>query len=315
MKRIYPMLFLIILIIPVFSSGCVSKSPEEAVESTVIGFLNAVNEGEINTAFDMYKGKDFLAPASISMIFDNKGIEEGSIKELNIASQEIRENLAIVKVDCSASTLDLMGKEKDITVIPLYFMLQDTDIGWIVTRVTFGYPLEFEDAELVEIEVEKTPVDLIADNAVVISVASFSMLGAGVYLNRKDKARQQEQKRAIDISDAMPLPKESLSQYVKLVPAQQSKVGDRTTVDVWVKNFGQQPYEKFAVKARFGNTVDVENINLFFDTIAPGETAKRTWVIRPKVSGWVSMEEPTVVFDYMGARYTGVLDPVWINVQ
>lgn len=311
----YLTLLLLILIIPVFSSGCISKSPDEAVPSAVIGFLNAVNEGEINTAFDMYRGKDFLAPASITMIFSNKGIEVGSIKETNIVSQEIRENLAIVKVDCSVSTLDLMGKEKDITVVPLYFRLQDTEIGWIITRVSFGYPLDFEGAELVEVEVEKTSVDLIADNAVLISIASVSMLGAGVYLNKKDKEKQKNQKRTIDTSDAVSLPKETMSQYVKLVPAQQSQVGNRTTVDVWVKNFAQQPYENFAVKAKFGNTVDVESINLFFDTIAPGETAKRTWVIKPKVSGWASVEEPTVVFDYMGARYMGVLDPVWIQVQ
>ncbi|MDW7733313.1 MAG: hypothetical protein SCH66_12915 [Methanolobus sp.] len=315
MKRMYLISLLIILIIPVFSSGCVSKSPDEAVQSSVIGFLNAVNEGEVNTAFNMYKGKDFLAPASIPMIFSNKGIEEGSIKEINIVSQEIRENLAIVKVDCSVYSLDLMGKEKDVAAVPLYFRLQDTGVGWIITRVSFGYPLDFEGAELVEVEVEKTPIDLIADNAVLISIGSFSMLGAGVYLSKKDKAKQKAQKKTIDTSDAVPLPKESLSQYVKLVPAQQSQVGNKTTVDVWVKNFAQQPYENFAIKAKFGNTVDVENINLFFDNIAPGEAAKRTWVIKPKVSGWVSVEEPTVVFDYMGTRYMGVLDPVWIQVQ
>ncbi|WP_406657710.1 hypothetical protein V7O62_03895 [Methanolobus sp. ZRKC2] len=292
-----------------------SQSPEEAVEYKVNEFLDAVNKDEVGIAYDMYRGKDFLAPASIGMIFSNKGIDPGSINEINIVSKEIVGNLAILKVDCGVSSLDLMGKEKDSSVIPIYFRLQDTEIGWIITRVSFHHPLEFEDAELVDIEVEKTSIDLIADNAVVISLASFSMLGAGLYLNRKDKSKKKDKKRTIDTSDAVLLPKESLSQYVKLVPAQQIQVGNKTTVDVWVKNFAQQPYENFAIKAKFGNTVDVESTNLFFDTIASGETAKKTWVVKPKVSGWASIEEPTVVFEYMGARYMGVLDPVWLQVQ
>jgi hypothetical protein len=172
-----------------------------------------------------------------------------------------------------------------------------------------------DNATLVDIEVEKGNIDLIADNAVLIGVASLIMLGSGLYLDKKEKATKKEKGRVIDISNATPLQKEVIAQYVKLVPAQQSKVGSKTTVDVWVKNFAQQPYKNLAMKAKFGNTVDVENPNLFFDTIAPGETAKKTWIIKPKVSGWVSIEEPTVVLEYASTKYIGVLDPVWVQVQ
>jgi hypothetical protein len=315
MKYGYYTIILLILVVLISTSGCASKSPEDASEASVIAFLNAVNEGDTGFAFGMYEGKDFLAPASIKMTFNNKGMDKNSIKEINVVSKELSETIAILKVECSVSSFDLVGRETDDSIIPIYFRAQDSDVGWIITRVSFDYPLTMDDATLVDIEVEKGNIDLIADNAVLIGVASLIMLGSGLYLDKKEKAKKKEKGRVIDLSNATPLQKEVISQYVKLVPAQQSKVGSKTTVDVWVKNFAQQPYKNFAMKAKFGNTVDVENPNLFFDTIAPGETAKKTWIIKPKVSGWVSIEEPTVVFEYASTKYIGVLDPVWVQVQ
>ena len=117
MKYGYYTILLVALAVLISTSGCASKSPEDASETSVIAFLNAVNEGETSTAFGMYEGIDFLAPASIKMIFDNKGIEKGGIKEINVISKEISEPFAIIKVECSVSTFDLTGKEKDDIVI------------------------------------------------------------------------------------------------------------------------------------------------------------------------------------------------------
>lgn len=298
----------------VFQSGCIGASPEESVESTVVDFLNAVNEDDPGTAFALYKGKDFLAPASITMIFKNKGIAAGGIKEINISSAEISGNLALVQTECLVASLDLSGKEKGTSTIPIYFRLQNSEVGWIITRVSFT-PLEMGEATELNIEVKRTVIDDIADNSGMIFVASVLMLGSGVYLNKKEKDKKKSSNRVIDTSNATELPKETLSQYIRLVPVHQVTAGSKTTVDVWVKNFAQQPYENFAIRAKFGSTVEVEMPSLFFGTIAPGETAKRTWVLKPKVAGWMGVEEPTVVFDYMGNRYTGTLDPVWVQVQ
>jgi hypothetical protein len=82
-----------------------------------------------------------------------------------------------------------------------------------------------------------------------------------------------------------------------------------------VKNFAQQPYENFAVTGTFPNTLEVKDANLFFGTIAPGESVKQTWVVKLKVEGWTSITEPTAVFEFDGVKYMGVLDPVWIQVQ
>ncbi|WP_407356211.1 hypothetical protein [Methanolobus sp. WCC5] len=313
-KLFYIICFLA-LTLAIFQSGCIGKSSEESVESTVLDFLNAVNEDDSGLAFSLYEGKDFLAPASISMIFKNKGIIPGSITDTSIISQEIVGNLAIVKVECSVATLDLSGNTRGNNVVPIYFRLQNSELGWIITRVSFNDVLTFENAELVNIEVESTSIDVIADNAPLISVLAFAMLGAGLYLDKKDKAKKKENNRIIDFSGAVPVQKEAIAQYVRFVPSQQISVGKATGVDVWVKNFTQQPYNNFAIKAKFANSLEVDKINLFFGDIAPGETAKKTWVMTPKLAGWASIEEPTVVFEYNGTRYTGVLDPVWLQVQ
>ncbi|MBP1910244.1 hypothetical protein [Methanolobus bombayensis] len=310
-KRMYGSIVVIfVILLSIYSSGCVSSDPEEEVPETVNTFMTAINDGDFNAAFNMYTGKDFLAVASIKMIFANKGIEPGTIEEVNIVSQEIAESIAVVEVDCTVS-----NSEGGTSNIPIYFSLQNSQLGWIITRVSFTVPLTLDNAEVVDVDVESTKIDVIANNAPLIFVFALVMLVLGLYLDRKDKAKKKENSRTIDVSGATPIQKESIAQYVKFVPSQQITVGKTATVDVWVKNFTQQPYNDFAIKAKFANSLEPEKINLFFDNIAPGETVKRTWVVKPKLSGWASIEEPTVVFNFGGNKYIGVLDPVWLQVQ
>ncbi|MBW6470765.1 MAG: hypothetical protein K0A90_06035, partial [Methanosarcinaceae archaeon] len=139
------------------------------------------------------------------------------------------------------------------------------------------------------------------------------MFGTGIYLDKKEKAGKTG--KSIDLTGAVTIQKESIAQYIKFVPSQQSSVGNKATIDVWVKNFTQQPYMNFAVKGTFQNTLEVKNVNLFFGTIVPGETVKQTWTVKLKVGGWISITEPTVVFEHGGTKYMGILDPVWIQVQ
>ncbi|MDG6243195.1 MAG: hypothetical protein QCH31_02210 [Methanolobus sp.] len=313
MSRKHPSVLIILIIaISMAGSGCVSHPPEETVNDVIIEFLTAINEDDFNSAFDMYKGRDFLAPASIRMSFNNKGIEPGNIDNIDVRSLEVSDNVAIATVDCSISSRNQPGM---INVIPIYFRVQDSEIGWIITRVSFNSPLTLEGADNLEIELASTPVDFIVDNASVISVFAFFMLGGGIYLDRKDKAKKKESKRTINVSGAVPVHKEIMVQYVRFVPPEYFQVGKAAKVDVWVKNFTQHPYNNFAIKAKFANSLEVRKINLFFGDIAPGETAKRTWIVIPKMKGWISIEEPTVVFEYMGTKYIGVLDPVWLQVQ
>lgn len=308
-------LILVIFVLSIYGSGCSSHDTSETVNTTVIEFLEAVNAGNNDLAFSMYEGKDFLVPASIEMLFKNKKFSPGSLKEVVITSEEHTELVAVVTAECTVARLDDNGNELERSLLPVHFKLQYTELGWIITRVTFSAPLELSADDLVVIEVQETPIDPITENSVPITVFAVLLFGSGIYLNRKEKQKQKKNSRTVDGSNATPMPKESLVQFVRIVPSQQVVAGKKATIDVWVKNFSQQPYENFAVKARFPNTVDTKDPCLFFDTIPAGQAAKQTWTFVPKMQGWLGLEEPTIVFEYLGTRYTGTLDTVWVPVQ
>jgi len=305
---------LFIVLTSIYGSGCIGTDPGEAVNATVVDFMNAIDEGEYATAFAMYEGIDFLVPASVKMAFSNNGFVKNSLNEITLTDQNITGNLAVVTADCTLSEYSLAGREVGQLQKKVYFRLQKTEIGWIITKVAFNKPIVLSEGDLIEIEVARTPIDTLADNAPIIFIAAVLMFGAGIYLNRKEKAAKAKPV-VIDLTNATPMQKESIAQYVRFVPSPQYVAGKRSTIDVWVKNFAQQPYENFAVTGTFPTSLEVKDINLFFGTIAPGETVKQTWVVKPKVTGWIPVNEPTVVFEYMGIRYMGELDPVWIQVQ
>ncbi len=306
---------LFIILISIYGSGCLGSEPGEAANTTVTDFINAVNEGDYGIAYAMYEGKDFLVPASVEMAFANKGLAKNSIADIQITDQTLTENLGTITAECMILEFDLAGRETNQIRVPVYFRLQNTDVGWIVTKVAFNEPIVISEDDMIDIEVEQSAIDLLADNAPIIFIAAILMFGSGIYLDKKEKAAKAKPSKNVDLTGAVAIQKESIAQYVKFVPSQNPLVGKKATIDVWVKNFTQQPYEHFAITGAFTHTLEVKDANLFFGTIAPGETLKQTWFIKPKSNGWVSIDEPTVVFEYGDVRYMGVLDPVWIQVQ
>ena len=312
-KSLYATFF--VILIAIYGSGCLSSDPGDAVNTTVSDFISSVNEGDYGAAYVVYLGKDFLAPASIEMAFRNAGLTKGSVSDVQIKDMTLTENLATVTANCIVLEFDLAGRENNRIQVPVYFRLQNTDVGWIVTKVAFNEPIVLSEADIVDVAVEKTAIDLLADNALFVFIGAILMFGSGIYLDRKEKAAKGKTGKNIDLTGAVAIQKESIAQYVKFVPSQNPAVGKKATIDVWVKNFTQQPYVNFAIKGTFTHTLEVKDANLFFETIAPGETVKQTWFVKPKSSGWVSIDEPTVVFEYGDAKYMGVLDPVWVQVQ
>lgn len=315
MRYLNLFLVLFILVLSIYVSGCSSPEPSEAVNETVKKFLEAVNTDNCNEAYNMYKGKDFLAPASIQLSFKNKDFSPGSLKDAVILSEEHTDVVAVVTAQCTVAKLDDDGNEIERKNLPIYFKLQNSELGWIITRVTFTAPLELSEDDLVTIEVQETPVDSITENSVPLTIFSVMLFGSGIYLNRKEKQKQKKNSKTVDVSNATPMAKESLAQFIRMVPSQQVVVGGKATIDVWVKNFSQQPYENFAVKAKFPNTVDIKDISLFFGTIPAGQAAKQSWTFVAKAHGWLGVEEPTIVFEYLGTKYAGTLDTVWVPVQ
>ena len=302
-----------IIFLSLYSSGCVGSDPVEAVNTTVNGLLNAINAGDFEGALTFYSGNDLPVAGSIEFMFEKNGFAENGIKTITITDRQMTENMASVDVMCTLVEFNTMGKAVGESQKSVYFRLQDSDIGWTVTKISFASTLVLSEDNLIEIEIEKTPIDSLAKNAPIIFIAAILMFASGIYLDKKEKAGKTG--KSIDLTGAVPIQKESIAQYLKFVPSQQQSVGNKATIDVWIKNFTQQPYENFAVTGTFPNTLEVKNANLFFGTIAPGDTVKQTWVVKPKVPGWISITEPTVVFEYGGAKYMGVLDPVWLQVQ
>ena len=304
-----------IIFLSLYSSGCVGSDPVEAVNTTVNGLLGAINAGDFEGSLTFYSGDDLPVAGSIKFIFEKNGFAENGIKTIAITDQQIMGNMASVDVMCTIIEFNTMGKAVGELQKPVYFRLQDSDIGWTVTKISFASTLVLSEDNLIEIEIEKTPIDSLADNAPLIFIAAILMFGTGIYLDKKEKAKAGKTGKTIDLTGAVPIQKESIAQYLKFVPSQQPLVGKKATIDVWVKNFTQQPYENFAITGKFPNILEVKSADLFFGTIAPGETVKQTWAVKPKVPGWASITEPTAVFEYGGTKYMGVLDPVWIQVQ
>lgn len=304
-----------IIFLSLYSSGCVGSDPAEAINTTVNGLLGAINEGNYAGALIFYSGEDLPVPGSIEFLFEKNGFAENGIKTTTITDRQITENMASVDVMCTVAEFNAMGKAVGESQKPVYFRLQDSDIGWTVTKISFVSSIVLSEDDLIDIEIEKTPIDPLAENAPIIFLVAILMFASGIYLDKKEKAKAGKAGKTIDLTGAVSMQKESIAQYLKFVPSQQPSVGNKATIDVWVKNFAQQPYEDFAVTGTFPNTLEVKDANLFFGTIAPGETVKQTWVVKPKVQGWISINEPTAVFVYGGVKYMGVLDPVWIQVQ
>ncbi|MBN2488346.1 MAG: hypothetical protein JXA98_04900 [Methanosarcinaceae archaeon] len=315
MRYLSSIVILFVIFISLYSSGCVGTEPAEAVNTTVTDFLNAVSDGDYDNAFLMYIGEDFLAPGSIEFQFKRNGIVQNSINEITFKDQIITGNLAVVTAVCSITELNTMGREVGHSQKEVYFRLQETDLGWAITKVSFNEPIIVSEDDLIEIEMPSSPVDPIVNNAPILFIGAVLLCAIGLYLDKKEKKARAKPKNVIDFTNATPMQKESVAQYVRFVPSPQYAVGKSSTIDVWVKNFAQQSYDNFAVTGTFPTYLEVKDANLFFGKIAAGETVKQTWSVKPTTAGWISINEPTVVFEYMGTKYTCVLDPVWIQVQ
>lgn len=128
-----------------------SGTESNELESKAIGFLNAVNESQFSIAFNMYQGKDLLVPASVEMLFSNGGIKPESIKQIDIVSTEIKDDTAVIAVNCTVSIVDIIGNEAGISVVPVYFQLHDIEQGWTVTSVSFIQPFDIGSSGAAEV--------------------------------------------------------------------------------------------------------------------------------------------------------------------
>ncbi|SES90290.1 hypothetical protein SAMN04488587_1477 [Methanococcoides vulcani] len=297
----------------VAGSGCLGSGSDEAVNETVTSFLTSFNEGDLDTAFSYYEGKDFLVPATLEIKFKNRDILVGSIEQFELKDTTVDGDVGYTTAVCEVTRFEknkAAGTEQKL----IYFRVQKVGALWTITKVNLDGPISASET-LENVEVPATPLDPIINNIPLISGVTIAVLVLGVYLNKKDKSKGGAVTPVLDISTAVPVEKEALAQFIKFAPAPQYSAGSKAAVDVWVKNFSQQPYDNLTIIANFPGTVKVKKPALAFGSIGPGETVKKTWNVTPSIPGWVAIEEPMVVFEYAGARYSGQLDPIWLNVQ
>ncbi|WP_135612623.1 hypothetical protein [Methanococcoides sp. AM1] len=296
----------------VVGSGCLGSGGDEAVNETVTSFLTSFNEGDVGTAFSYYEGKDFLVPATLEIKFKNKDIIVGSIEQFELKDTVVDGDVGYTTAVCDVTLFErnkAAGTEEKL----IYFRVQKVGALWTITKVNLDGPISSSET-LENVEVPATPLDPIINNIPLISGVTVAVLVLGIILSKKDKSGGAGTP-VVDISTAVPVEKEALAQFIKFVPALQYSAGSKAAVDIWVKNFSQQPYDNLTVIANFPGTVKVKKPALSFGSIGPGETVKKTWSITPSIPGWVAIEEPMVVFEYAGGRYSGQLDPIWLNVQ
>ncbi|NPE28997.1 hypothetical protein HNV12_13740 [Methanococcoides sp. SA1] len=305
-------IFLIFLVCT-SGSGCLGSDSQESVNDTVLNFLNLFNEGEFDAAFSYYVGNDFLVPASLDAAFTNMGIPTGSIQQITLKDITVEDDVAYVIADCTVGIFE-NDQVVDSVQKQIYFRTQKVGSQWIVTKVNFDAPISQSDTALVNVTVPSTPLDPLVENAPLIGGASIIILLVGLVINKKNGAGGSST-TSVDISNAVHVESSTLIQFIKIMPPSQCSSGQSVGVDVWVKNFYQHPYENFVMIATFPSGVNVKKATLSFGRIGPGETVKQTWKVTPNVPGWVAIEEPTVVFEFGGTRYSGQLDQAWLNVQ
>jgi glycine betaine/proline transport system substrate-binding protein len=128
-------------------AGDYATSSAESAENVVLILFTAVNEGDFTTAFKLCEGQDFLVPASIQMIFNNNGIEAGGIKETNIVSTVVADDIAVIESNCTAVTFNIMGNENEPEIIDVYFQLQKSGSSWVITGIVFDQPYDIRAEE------------------------------------------------------------------------------------------------------------------------------------------------------------------------
>lgn len=157
-KLLISALFAVVILIPVLyyvvnnsilmgSIGLTAPTGTEAAESVTTDFLNAVNDSDFDTAFGMCQGKNFLAVASVEMIFNNKGIEKGSIRETCISSEDYADGIVLVYAECTVAISEPYGER--LEVMPIFFLLQDSGQGWAITQIVIAEPGENVDLQAI----------------------------------------------------------------------------------------------------------------------------------------------------------------------
>jgi len=298
-----------LLLIGLAVSGCLER--EDPTVATVQVYLDAKNTSDYDTASRVVDSR-YQSKGYLMMTWTR--VEQTKNKKIHNVSMTaaISGNRAVVAANYTEIEYDENAHKKiGEQNMTQYFKLENIDGMWLITGIS-SEPLSQPESTG---PVKKDPLDQLNDNAVYILPAALLMLVVGVTLNRKEKAKANGSAQGSGGSNpnTLPLQTAQLSRFVRCMPSQMS-AGNPGTIDVWIKNFGKQPYTKLVVTAAFPDNVKVKKNKLKFSTLEAGQTAKQTWKVKPAASGKFQIDNVAVAFTFGGKKYAGALDPVWVQV-
>ena len=301
-KGIIVFLFIIFILLGLAGSGCIEKKDPTA--ATVRTYLTAKNASDYKTASQVVSDK-YQSKGYIMMTWQRvEKVQDKRISNIEL-TQNVSGNEAVVianytEIEYDSNAHNKIGEQN----LTRYFKLENMNGIWMITGIS-STPLP---PPVATGTIKKAPLDQLVDDAIYILPAALAMLALGIVLDRREKAQ-----RTGTGHEAIPVQTAQLSRFVRCVPSQMS-AGAPSTIDVWIKNFNQQPYQSIVVTGAFHEHIRVKNKKLKFGTVEPGQVAKQTWKITPAAPGKYPVNEVTVAFTFGDKRYTGVLDPVWIQV-
>ena len=321
-------LITLLVILSFTGTGCIDLEPnhEEDVQEVVLDFMEHVNEGDFDDAFQLAGGRGFspeatigttrlLAPASIEVEMRNNGFVRNSIDNVEITEIEVQETIAVVSTNCTILQFNAAGRLSGEVEKELFFKLQRSGTGWIINRISFDGPMMITQEEIDSVVIEQTPVDSLIDNAVPLFGLSVALLLLGLYVNSKEK-KNNSKKASFDTRNAKPIQKGMVKRFIRIIPSKENEVNKKAYIDFWVKNFSKQPYNNFQIAVKYSPTISIKDPILDFGTIKPGETVTRTLTVIPLNKGWNSIEEIRVLFEYSNNKYLSVIDdPINIGAK
>ncbi|MFP4654831.1 MAG: hypothetical protein ACLFMM_04020 [Methanohalobium sp.] len=313
-KKIF-ILILFFIIASICLSGCSEKNWVKPANETVLNFLDDVNKTNFKAAHSIYEGDKYPYSEVLKQIFRDEGFVKDGIEDIDLKNQNVGDNKAVATAHCRITEFNLNRERINPSETDVHFKLKKKDNQWIITNISFKKPYELSKNDSSGLSANASDTNDEKPNYVLfIIIIIFSILGVLIY-SKKNNNSESSNTHNVDLSDTYPLQKDTLAKVVRFVPSNQNKPGKKSKIDVWVKNSSRRPYNNFRVVAAHCNSLKVKNPTLDFGTIAPGQTVKQTWVVIPEVSGIVSINKPTVVFEYMDETYSGRFEPVWIRVQ
>ena len=320
-KHIAKVCFVILIsVMSVYLSGCTGLGEDTGAQNVVEGFLKAWDlpgHEEAADAGGPFIYNRFRSRGYLLLTHKNEEMERKDLSDIRLSSN-VSGTQAIVKAEYILITHpkgDMEQVESEVETV-MYYRLENNGAIWLITDES-ETPLKIiASTSLAASDVSSNPLSTLSPvQLYMMAGGAILLFVVGFKVDKMEKAKRAgggTKIPAFDTTGAAVMPKESVAPFVKCIPVADS-TNKVSAIDVWIKNFSQSPYENFMIKADFPEAIAVKSNILEFGTIDAGATVKQTWIIKVNVAGQHAINNPTILMQYTGKKYTSTLDPVWIQ--